>query len=54
MMSGDTYSECLIPRENLGAVGLFTDTFSGLWAPGPGFWVESESRERHDNIHVAV
>ena len=41
MMAGVTYSECRIPRENFGADGLFTDTFSGLWAPGPGFFVKS-------------
>ncbi len=30
-----------MPRENFGAVLLLPQTFSGLWAPGPGFLVES-------------
>ena len=43
-ISGVMYSECLMPRENLGALALFTYTFSGLCAPGPGFIVESPGR----------
>lgn len=42
IISGVIYSECLIPRENDGALCLLHVTFSGQWAPGPGFCVESK------------
>lgn len=44
-MSGVTYSECRMPRENDGAAFLLAMTFSGVWAPGPGFCVESKEME---------
>ena len=40
-MRGVVYSEWRIPMENLGGIGLFIYTFSGLWAPGPGIMLES-------------
>ena len=41
MIRGVMNSLWRIPSEKFGADGLFMYTFSGLWAPGPGFWVES-------------
>ncbi len=41
-MSGVMNSEWRIPKENEGADLPLTFTLSGMWAPGPGFWVESD------------
>lgn len=42
---GVRYSECLTPIEAAGALRLCTLTFSGQWAPGPGFLVLSVAAE---------
>lgn len=49
-MRGVINSLCLIPSENLGAVGLFATTFSGLCAPGPGFCVLSANKGKQLKI----
>ena len=41
MMRGHRKSECFVPREYEGGLRLTAVTFSGLWAPGPGFLVAS-------------
>lgn len=47
VIRGVINSLCLIPSENLGGLGLFIDTFSGLCAPGPGFSVGSANKKDH-------
>jgi hypothetical protein len=51
MMRGQRYSECRIPIEKAGGLCLVTFTFSGLWAPGPGFWVVSATRMPKNHVH---
>merc|ERR1740137_243889 len=41
MSMGVMYSECLTPMENAGISRLLMITFSGRYAPGPGFCVLS-------------
>lgn len=41
MMRGVMNSECFVPREYAGARRRVVVTFSGEWAPGPGFFVWS-------------
>ena len=49
------YSECLIPREYVGADLLFTVTPSGLYTPGPGVvWVSIGTGSKAINTHVCL
>ena len=46
MIRGQIYSLCLIPSETAGGQGLLITTFSGLCAPGPGFFVASGKQRK--------
>lgn len=53
MIIGVMNSECRIPIEHTGALGLLIYTFSGEWAPGPGFLVVSPGISFLPNIEYS-